>query len=96
VLMITYSVDNQTAAPVISRAAELNKGVLIKKGFGSGKLPAGEQSLEETVRPIFARAGISSLVAGTLNPKHLLANAAAVAAVVRNSDNERGAPEGPA
>lgn len=84
VVMVTYSAEDKAAAPVIIRAAKLNKGVLIKKGFGSGNLPVSEQSLEETVRPIFALGGISSLVVGTLNPRHLLANAAAVAAVVKN------------
>ncbi|HEY0551609.1 MAG TPA: aldo/keto reductase [Verrucomicrobiae bacterium] len=83
VVMVTYSAEDKAAAPVIRRAAELRKGVLIKKGLGSGTLTGGgTRSLEEMLWPIFSVAGISSLIVGTLSPDHLRANVRAVAALV--------------
>jgi aryl-alcohol dehydrogenase-like predicted oxidoreductase len=82
VVMVTYSAEDRAAAPVIRRAAELRKGVLIKKGLGSGTLTGGgTRSLEEMLWPIFSVAGISSLIVGTLNPAHLRANVQTVAAL---------------
>lgn len=83
VVMATHSADYTDEEPVIRRAAELGKGVLIKKGLGSGSLATGTapRTLEDNFRPIFALPGVSSLIIGTLNPKHLRENAAAVARV---------------
>ena len=82
VVMVTYSAEDKAAAPVIRRAAELRKGVLIKKGLGSGKLAGGgTTSLEEMLWPIFSVAGVSSLIVGTLSPEHLRANVRTVAAL---------------
>ena len=80
VVMVTYSADYTKEERVVRRAAELGKGVLIKKGLGSGSLAGGSaaRSLEENFRPIFTLAGVSSLIIGTINREHLRDNARAV------------------
>jgi len=79
VAMVTYSADYTAEEPVIRRAAELGKGILIKKGLGSGSL--GARPPEENFRPIFQLAGVSSLIIGTINPEHLRGNVQAIAQV---------------
>ena len=83
VVMVTYSATERTEEAVIRRAAEMGKGVLIKKGLGSGTLAgtSAAPALEESFRPIFALPGVSSLIIGTINPAHLRDNAHAVAAL---------------
>jgi aryl-alcohol dehydrogenase-like predicted oxidoreductase len=83
VVMVTYSADYTKEERVIRRAAELGKGVLIKKGLGSGHLTGAgaPRTLEENFRPIFALSGVSSLIVGTINGVHLLENSRAVGAV---------------
>lgn len=80
VVMVTHSADYTEEESVIRRAAELGKGVLIKKGLGSGHLAVGAapRSLEENFRPIFQLAGVSSLVIGTIDRDHLRENVEAV------------------
>jgi aryl-alcohol dehydrogenase-like predicted oxidoreductase len=73
VVMVSYSADYRDEEPVIRRAAQLGKGVLIKKGFGSGAL-ATSRSLEENLRPIARLPGVSSLIIGTINRNHLRDN----------------------
>jgi aryl-alcohol dehydrogenase-like predicted oxidoreductase len=79
VIMVSYSADYDAEVPVIQRAAELGKGVLIKKGLGSGNLAAGsaQRTLSESLRPVLALSGVSSMVVGTINPGHLQENVAA-------------------
>lgn len=76
VVMVTHSAEFREHEPVMRRAAELGKGVLVKKGLGSGALAGG--GLAEKMRPIFAAPGVSSLIIGTINPHHLRQNAEAV------------------
>jgi aryl-alcohol dehydrogenase-like predicted oxidoreductase len=78
VVMVTYSVDDRAMAPVISQAAKLRKGVLIKKGLGSGNLAAGALSLIEVLGPTLTLPGVSSVIIGTRNTQHLSANVSAV------------------
>jgi aryl-alcohol dehydrogenase-like predicted oxidoreductase len=73
VVMVSYSADYRDEEAVIRRAAELGKGVLIKKGLGSGAL-AASRSLEENLRPIVQLPGVSSLIVGTINRNHLRDN----------------------
>ncbi len=83
VLMVTYAADDTGMEPFIRRAASRGKGIVIKKGLGSGSLASGgaTRSLEENFRPIFAVPGVSSLIIGTINREHLRENVRAVAAV---------------
>jgi aryl-alcohol dehydrogenase-like predicted oxidoreductase len=83
VVMVTHAADYTKEETVIHRARELGKGVLIKKGLGSGSLAGGStpRSLEENFCPIFALAGVSSLIMGTINRDHLRENVEAAVRV---------------
>jgi aryl-alcohol dehydrogenase-like predicted oxidoreductase len=83
VLMVTYAADDTSMEPFIRRAATLGKGIVIKKGLGSGSLASSDapRSLEDNFRPIFSVPGVTSLIIGTINPEHLRENVRAVAAV---------------
>lgn len=86
VVMVSFSADYRDEEAVVRRAAELGKGVLIKKGLGSGSLAHGSaRPPEENFRPIFAEPGVSSLIVGTINRAHLAENARAAASVCRDT-----------
>lgn len=70
VVMATCNLAYQDELPVLQRAAELNKGVVIKKGLQSGHA----QSPEEALRYIFGQSGVNSVIVGTINPAHLREN----------------------
>lgn len=72
VVMATYNPACTDELPVLQRACELNKGVLIKKGLQSGHA----QSVEEALRFVFAQPAVHSVIVGTINPAHLRDNAA--------------------
>lgn len=83
VLMVTYAADDTSMEPFIRQAAALGKGIVIKKGLGSGSLASGAvpRRAEENFRPIFAVPGVTSVIIGTINRAHLRENVAAVTAV---------------
>ena len=62
---------------VIDEAAKLNKGVLIKKGLLSGHLDSlaadakENDPVEQSLKFIFRKPGVGSVIVGTINPKHL-------------------------
>ncbi len=76
VVMATYNPVYPDELPVLQRAAELNKGVLIKKGLNSGHADsaAGGGGVEAALRFVFAQQAVHSVVVGTINPKHLRDN----------------------
>jgi aryl-alcohol dehydrogenase-like predicted oxidoreductase len=76
VVMATCNLSDNHDLPVIARAYELQKGVLIKKGLQSGHVDksAGGAGVENAIEYIFSRAGISSVIVGTINPEHLRQN----------------------
>ena len=76
VLMTTYNETDTSQLPVIERAAQAQRGVLIKKALASGHSAGFESALKSAA----AIPGVSSLVVGTLSPAHLRANAAALEA----------------
>jgi aryl-alcohol dehydrogenase-like predicted oxidoreductase len=79
VVMATYNLAYTDELPVLQRAAELNKGVLIKKGLQSGHA----QSVEEALRFVFAQPAVHSVIVGTINPHHLCDNAAVTERVLK-------------
>ncbi|HXH03093.1 MAG TPA: aldo/keto reductase [Candidatus Competibacteraceae bacterium] len=82
-VMVTHNPLHQEERPVIRAAHERGRGVLIKKGLLSGHLAAlGTDPVETCLRCVFAEAGVSSLVVGTLNPAHLRADVAALERVL--------------
>jgi aryl-alcohol dehydrogenase-like predicted oxidoreductase len=76
VVMVTFNPAERQEAGIIERAAALNKGIFIKKAFGSGSLVSG--GVEECVRASLTMPGVSSLIVGTVSPDHLRANALAI------------------
>ena len=80
VVMVAYSANYTEERSVIERAAALRKGVLIKKGLGSGTL-TGATALTDNLRPVLTLDGVSSMIVGTINRDHLMENVAAAMAV---------------
>lgn len=72
VAMITLNKDQQAELPVVHKAAQLNKGIILKKALGSGHMTDIRSNFEflNQINPIH------SLIIGTINPQHLLENAA--------------------
>ena len=76
VVMATLNLSDDYDVPVIARAHELNKGVIVKKGLQSGHADsaAGGGGVEQAFEHIFKHKGISSVIVGTINSKHLKQN----------------------
>lgn len=73
VVMATCNLTDDHDLPVIARAHELNKGVVVKKGLLSGHADksAGGAGVEKAFEYVFSHAGVSSMIVGTINPGHL-------------------------
>lgn len=76
VVMATCNLSDDQDRPVIQRAHELNKGVVVKKGLQSGHADsqAGGAGVEAAFAHVFAQQGVSSMIVGTINPTHLQDN----------------------
>lgn len=78
-VMATYNLSYTEEQPVIDYCQQHQKGLLIKKAFASGHICAtGEDPVQQSMNFIFSNPGVSSAIVGTINPKHLTANVAAV------------------
>ena len=78
-VMATYNLSYTDEQAVIDYCAQHNKGLLIKKAFASGHIcQQGEDPIQASMNFIFSQPGVSSAIVGTINPKHLAANVAAV------------------
>lgn len=86
VVMVSYNPGYTAEAAVIEHADKLQKGVLIKKAFDSGHAFSGQHNaadaVTENMRFIFARPGVTSIIAGTINPAHLQQNVMAATQVL--------------
>ena len=78
VVMATYNLADVSELPVLERAFELNKGVVVKKGLQSGHA----DSVEESFRHVLTQRGVSSMIIGTINAGHLRDNVAICNGVV--------------
>jgi len=76
-VMLTYNLQAPAEGVMIDYAQQNNKGVLIKKGLQSGHL----NNLDQAIQFIFEKPGVTSLITGTINLKHLKENARLVEAV---------------
>lgn len=79
-VMMTYYPGYTDEYPVIAGAAKLQKGIFIKKALASGhlqKIP-GADPVAESMRFILSEPAVTSIVIGTINPNHLLANIHAI------------------
>lgn len=82
-VMATYNLGYQEELPVLDYCQQHHKGLLIKKAFASGHIcKTGEDPIEAAMRCIFSHPGVSSAIVGTINPEHLRANVAVVAAIL--------------
>lgn len=83
IVMVTYNPTALEEKPVIDKAYELNKGVLIKKAFASGHLNKISQDspIQKAFECIFSHPGVHSVITGTINPKHLKENVRQVEAL---------------
>lgn len=68
VVMVAFNPDYQDEREVMTHAQQKQKGVFIKKALSSGHLT---KPAAEIIQQINAEPGISSIIIGTLNPKHL-------------------------
>lgn len=85
VAMVTYNLAHDEELPVIDHAASHHKGILIKKAFGSGHLCAeGEDPVLASLKKILGTTGVSSIIAGTINPAHLEENVGKARKVLRD------------
>lgn len=84
VVMATLNLSDDHDLPVIKRAHELNKGVIIKKGLQSGHADksAGGSGVEEAFKYVFSHDGVSSMIVGTINSQHLKQNVVAVSKIL--------------
>ncbi|MBL3601073.1 MAG: aldo/keto reductase [gamma proteobacterium endosymbiont of Lamellibrachia anaximandri] len=80
-VMATCNLDYNDELPVLTAAARANKGVLVKKGLMSGFVKDAE-GVSRSMSFIFSQPGVSSMIAGTINPAHLRSNVAALEAVL--------------
>ena len=76
VVMATYNLEHQDEKPVIDYAQKNNKAIFIKKALSSGHAVIGakEDQLQKSFDFIFSNQGVTSIILGTINPKHLIEN----------------------
>lgn len=77
IAMVTYNLVETADQKVIAEAEKENKGIFIKKGLASGHINTlGEDNpIFAAMKHIFVLPGVTSVITGTLNPKHLEENA---------------------
>lgn len=73
VVMVTYNLNEQADVAVLDYCHAHKKGALIKKAFASGHRCDGD-AVTEALAMIFAHAGSSAAIVGTINPAHLREN----------------------
>lgn len=87
VVMATLNLSDDHDLPVINRAHELNKGVIIKKGLQSGHADksAGGSGVDEAFKYVFSHEAVSSMIVGTINRAHLKDNVDVVSRILNGS-----------
>lgn len=68
-LMVEFNAEDTSHAVAIEEAARREIGVLVKKGLASGHLPA-----DQAIPFVLNQVGVTSLVVGGLNLKHMADN----------------------
>lgn len=81
--MVMYNPIETAELPVIEKAHEWNKGILVKKAFASGHLQKfkEEDPVARALEFILNTQGVSSVILGTINPAHLHQNVQAAVAL---------------
>lgn len=77
VVMATCNPDYNAELPVLQRAQQLGKGVVVKKALQSGHADrnAGGAGIERAFEFVLSQPGVSSMIVGTIDPRHLRSNA---------------------
>jgi len=83
IVMATLNLGYRDELPVFDFCAQNNKCVFVKKAFGSGHLFNGENALLDTMSLTLNTQGAASVIAGTINPKHLRENVDAANVALR-------------
>ncbi len=80
IAMVTHNPNYTVELPVIQEAKALHKGILIKKALASGHLTLipGEDPIQTSLQFILKEPGVSSIILGTINSKHLQHNASCI------------------
>lgn len=73
IVMVSYHPQYREEALVIDKARALKKGILIKKALQSGHFSSSFE-VKKQFNWILQNPGVSSIIVGTLNPKHLHEN----------------------
>jgi len=75
--MVTFNPTYTDEREVIAHAKAKQKGIFIKKALVSGHLQQlhSTDPVTDSLRFIFAEPGVTSVIVGTINPKHLRENA---------------------
>ncbi len=76
VLMTTLNRDDDSQLPVIEAAAGAGVGVMIKKALASGH--RADKDAPRDLKWIAGMRGVSTIVVGTANPKHLAENVSSI------------------
>ena len=76
-VMVPFNIGYRDHLPVIEKAHLLGKSVLIKRALYSGPALGNKLSLQDHFESVLRVPGVTTLVAGTINPAHLLENLAA-------------------
>ena len=74
--MVAFNPLYENELPVIKKAAELKKSIFVKKSFSSGHLHSfkNKNPIEYIFSHIFKWPAVSSVIIGTISPKHLKEN----------------------
>jgi len=83
IVMATLNIGYREELPVFDFCVQNNKSIFVKKAFGSGHLFGGDNALRDTMELVLNTQGTTSVIAGTINPKHLRENVDAANAAVR-------------
>lgn len=86
VVMATCNLSYNDEAEVIALAHKLKKGVVVKKGLQSGHADtaSGGGGVEQSISHVLSQSGVSSMIIGTINKKHLADNIAITNRVLAN------------
>jgi aryl-alcohol dehydrogenase-like predicted oxidoreductase len=84
VVMASCNLGYNEELPVLEAARAQGKGVLIKKGLMSGHV-GGRAGVRESFVHVFAQPGVSSMIVGTINPRHLRDNASLLEQVLKSA-----------
>ena len=76
VVMATCNLEYNEEQPVLDRAKELNKGVVVKKGLLSGYagVAEGGMGIERSFEHVLSQPSVSSMIVGTISTNHLRKN----------------------